>query len=54
MRDLLPPKLRKVEGVDFAGGYRSSKDTERVGGDFYDVHPPGEDAPETLAVLGGV
>ncbi|MFE7435512.1 PP2C family protein-serine/threonine phosphatase [Streptomyces tendae] len=54
MRELLPPTLRQLEGVDFAGGYRPSKDTERVGGDFYDVHPPGEDFPETLAVLGDV
>ncbi|MVO88564.1 SpoIIE family protein phosphatase [Streptomyces sp. p1417] len=54
MRELLPPTLRQVEGVEFAGGYRASADTERVGGDFYDVHPPGEDHPETLAVLGDV
>ncbi|MFH0521400.1 PP2C family protein-serine/threonine phosphatase [Streptomyces sp. M41] len=54
MRELLPPDLRHTEGVEFAGGYRPSKDTERVGGDFYDVHPPGEDFPETLAVLGDV
>ncbi|MEU9628932.1 SpoIIE family protein phosphatase [Streptomyces luteogriseus] len=54
MRELLPPTLRQTEGVEFAGGYRASKDTERVGGDFYDVHPPGEDSPETLVVLGDV
>lgn len=54
MRELLPPTLRQVEGVEFAGGYRASKDTERIGGDFYDVHPPGEDSPETLVVLGDV
>ncbi|MFC7814055.1 MULTISPECIES: PP2C family protein-serine/threonine phosphatase [unclassified Streptomyces] len=54
MRELLPPTLRQVEGVQFAGAYRPSKDTERVGGDFYDVHPPGDDFPETLAVLGDV
>jgi serine phosphatase RsbU (regulator of sigma subunit) len=54
MRELLPPALRQTEGVEFAGGYRASKDTERVGGDFYDVHPPGEDSPETLVVLGDV
>ncbi|MFI9613284.1 PP2C family protein-serine/threonine phosphatase [Streptomyces sp. NPDC052023] len=54
MRELLPPTLQQVEGVDFAGGYRPSRDTERVGGDFYDVHPPGDDFPETLAVLGDV
>ncbi|MFH9863977.1 PP2C family protein-serine/threonine phosphatase [Streptomyces sp. NPDC017202] len=54
MRELLPPTLRHVQGVEFAGGYRPSKDSERVGGDFYDVHPPTEDSPETLAVLGDV
>ncbi|MEW2614049.1 PP2C family protein-serine/threonine phosphatase [Streptomyces sp. NPDC047880] len=54
MRELLPPTLRQVEGVEFAGGYRASKDTERIGGDFYDVHPPTEDSPETLVVLGDV
>ncbi|MGM1079266.1 PP2C family protein-serine/threonine phosphatase [Streptomyces sp. H28] len=54
MRALLPPTLRHVEGTEFAGGYRASVDTDRVGGDFYDVHPPGEDCAETLAVLGDV
>ncbi|GAA2765728.1 PP2C family protein-serine/threonine phosphatase [Streptomyces paradoxus] len=54
MRELLPPTLRQVEGVEFAGGYRASRDTERIGGDFYDVHPPAEDSPETLVVLGDV
>ncbi|WP_455754517.1 SpoIIE family protein phosphatase [Streptomyces prasinus] len=54
MRALLPPSLRQVEGVEFAGGYRPSVDTDRIGGDFYDVHPPGEDSPETFAVLGDV
>ncbi|MEU3459559.1 PP2C family protein-serine/threonine phosphatase [Streptomyces sp. NPDC006733] len=54
MRELLPPTLRHVAGVDFAGGYRASEDTDRIGGDFYDVHPPGEDCPDTLAVLGDV
>ncbi|MFF7737007.1 SpoIIE family protein phosphatase [Streptomyces sp. NPDC007984] len=54
MRELLPPTLRQTEGVEFAGGYRASRDTERVGGDFYDVHPPAEDSPETLVVLGDV
>lgn len=54
MRDLLPPTLTHVHGVEFAGGYRAGLDSERVGGDFYDVHPgPGPD-DETLAVLGDV
>ncbi|MGW0927490.1 PP2C family protein-serine/threonine phosphatase [Streptomyces sp. NPDC002644] len=54
MRDLLPPTLRQVDGVEFAGGYRASVDTDRVGGDFYDVHPAGPDSGESLAVLGDV
>ncbi|MEU3661442.1 PP2C family protein-serine/threonine phosphatase [Streptomyces sp. NPDC032940] len=54
MRDLLPPALRQVKGVEFAGGYRASVDTDRVGGDFYDVHPASEDCPESLTVLGDV
>jgi serine phosphatase RsbU (regulator of sigma subunit) len=55
MRDLLPPVLRQVDGVDFAGGYRPSGDSERVGGDFYDVHPAAPDSDgESLAVLGDV
>ncbi|MBB2938986.1 hypothetical protein FHX82_006072 [Amycolatopsis bartoniae] len=52
MRELLPPALEQVSGVEFAGGYRPSQDSEHVGGDFYDVHP-GPDG-ETLAVLGDV
>ncbi|MFI6346103.1 PP2C family protein-serine/threonine phosphatase [Streptomyces sp. NPDC050560] len=54
MAELLPPTLRHVDGVDFAGGYRASKDTERVGGDFYDIHPGAEPDSETFAVLGDV
>ncbi|UCM91480.1 PP2C family protein-serine/threonine phosphatase [Streptomyces marincola] len=54
MRELLPPRLRRVNGVEFAGGYRPSRVTERVGGDFYDVHPGAGDEQESLAVLGDV
>ncbi|QKW25370.1 serine/threonine-protein phosphatase [Streptomyces seoulensis] len=54
MAELLPPSLRQVHGVEFAGGYRTSTDTERVGGDFYDVHPGAGPGDETLAVLGDV
>ncbi|ALE75194.1 serine/threonine protein phosphatase [Pseudonocardia sp. EC080625-04] len=54
MRELLPPTLQHVSGVDFAGGYRPSQDHERVGGDFYDVHAAAEESGETLAVLGDV
>lgn len=54
MQDLLPPALRTVHGVEYAGGYRSSADHERVGGDFYDVHPGAGPDEETLVVLGDV
>ncbi|MEU5690819.1 GAF domain-containing SpoIIE family protein phosphatase [Actinosynnema sp. NPDC020468] len=56
MRELLPPTLRDVGGIEFAGRYRPAGDTERVGGDFYDVHPvEREDGDaEALAVLGDV
>ncbi|WP_299532126.1 PP2C family protein-serine/threonine phosphatase [uncultured Streptomyces sp.] len=54
MRELLPPPLRQIAGVEYAGGYRASHDTERVGGDFYDVHPAIEEGGPTLAVLGDV
>lgn len=55
MRDLLPPRLEHTAGVDYAGGYRPAQDSERVGGDFYALHPA-DDATgrETLAVLGDV
>ncbi|WP_091390413.1 PP2C family protein-serine/threonine phosphatase [Amycolatopsis pretoriensis] len=55
MRELLPPTLEQRGGVDFAGRYRPARDGERIGGDFYDVHPAldtGDD--ESLAVLGDV
>lgn len=54
MRELLPPRLHPVHGVDFAGGYRASGRAERVGGDFYDVHPGAGPDDESLAVLGDV
>lgn len=54
MRELLPPTLRRVHGVEYAGGYRASVQTDRIGGDFYDVHPGGTEDQETLAVLGDV
>lgn len=54
MRDLLPPQLRPVHGIEFAGGYRASEDYEVVGGDFYDVHPAATPDGETLVVLGDV
>ncbi|MEU7057978.1 GAF domain-containing SpoIIE family protein phosphatase [Streptomyces sp. NPDC046197] len=54
MRELLPPTLTQVHGVEYAGSYRPSKDTERVGGDFYDVHPGADPSQESLVVLGDV
>ncbi|WP_459740566.1 PP2C family protein-serine/threonine phosphatase [Streptomyces sp. E-15] len=54
MRDLLPPALHTVHGVEYAGSYRASRDHERVGGDFFDVHPGAGPAEETLVVLGDV
>lgn len=54
MRELLPPALHQVSGVDFAGGYRPSEDHERIGGDFYDVHPAIADGAPSLVVLGDV
>ncbi|MFF9624654.1 PP2C family protein-serine/threonine phosphatase [Streptomyces griseosporeus] len=54
MRDLLPPRLSRVHGVDYAGGYRPAKDHEQVGGDFYDVHPAADADAETFVVLGDV
>nr|WP_261991483.1 PP2C family protein-serine/threonine phosphatase [Streptomyces sp. or43] len=54
MRDLLPPQLHRINGVEFAGGYRPAGATERVGGDFYDVHPGSTDTGASLVVLGDV
>ncbi|MFE1173075.1 PP2C family protein-serine/threonine phosphatase [Streptomyces sp. NPDC058773] len=54
MRELLPPPLQQVSGVELAGGYRASNDTDRVGGDFYDVHAGAGPDEESLIVLGDV
>ncbi|MFD9687191.1 PP2C family protein-serine/threonine phosphatase [Kitasatospora sp. NPDC059146] len=54
MRELLPPRLEHVAGTDYAAGYRASVDRDRIGGDFYDVHPATDPDGETLAVLGDV
>ncbi|MBB2989197.1 serine phosphatase RsbU (regulator of sigma subunit) [Mycolicibacterium iranicum] len=54
MRDLLPPQLHRLDGIELAGGYRASEDHEAIGGDFYDVHPPVKPGDETLVVLGDV
>ncbi|MFJ8331651.1 PP2C family protein-serine/threonine phosphatase [Streptomyces sp. NPDC094437] len=54
MRELLPPRLHDVHGVEFAGSCRPSGEGEHVGGDFYDVHPGTDAGQETLVVLGDV
>ncbi|WP_244177076.1 PP2C family protein-serine/threonine phosphatase [Streptomyces albus] len=56
MRELLPPVLHRTGGVEFAGGYRASSDSEQVGGDFYDVHPlpDGAGGEGFLVALGDV
>ncbi|MFE6286059.1 PP2C family protein-serine/threonine phosphatase [Streptomyces sp. NPDC057877] len=54
MEELLPPTLQQVDGVEFAGAYRASREIERIGGDFYDVHPMSGRDGDTLAVLGDV
>ncbi|MFE2055457.1 SpoIIE family protein phosphatase [Streptomyces sp. NPDC059446] len=54
MRDLLPPSLYRVNGVEFAGGYQPAAARDRVGGDFYDVHPGSTSEDASLAVLGDV
>ncbi|MFJ9539716.1 PP2C family protein-serine/threonine phosphatase [Streptomyces sp. NPDC101225] len=54
MRELLPPELHRISGVDFAGGYRPSADHERIGGDFYDVHPATVEGEASLVALGDV
>ncbi|WP_329472619.1 SpoIIE family protein phosphatase [Streptomyces sp. NBC_01723] len=53
-RDLLPPVLGPLRGVEYAGAYRAAQDADQVGGDFYDVHPGAADGDETLVVLGDV
>ncbi|WP_435971716.1 SpoIIE family protein phosphatase [Streptomyces sp. Qhu_M48] len=54
MRELLPPPLRRLNGVEIAGGYRPAEADERVGGDFYDVHPGSTPTDASLVVLGDV
>ncbi|MFR0357526.1 PP2C family protein-serine/threonine phosphatase [Streptomyces sediminimaris] len=54
MRELLPPSLHRISGVDFAGGYRPSADHERIGGDFYDVHPAPVEGDASFVTLGDV
>lgn len=53
-RELLPPVLHQLPGVELAARYRPASDTDRVGGDFYDVHPADTEDGESLVVLGDV
>ncbi|GAA4967847.1 hypothetical protein GCM10023238_39690 [Streptomyces heliomycini] len=54
MRELLPPTLESLHGVDYAGRYRAACDHERIGGDFYDVHPGGRRLAGDVRRLGDV
>lgn len=54
MRELLPPQLHRVHGIELAGAYRASENHEIIGGDFYDVHRAATPDEETLVVLGDV
>ncbi|MFD3513790.1 PP2C family protein-serine/threonine phosphatase [Streptomyces sp. NPDC058657] len=54
MRELLPPTLHHIAGVDYAGSYRPSQHHERIGGDFYDVHPATTEGEPSLVTLGDV
>lgn len=53
-QDLLPPELRRVDGVEYAGGHRPAHGEFRVGGDFFDIMPAAEEGGETHVVLGDV
>jgi serine phosphatase RsbU (regulator of sigma subunit) len=50
-RDLTPPRLPDLDGVEFATYYRVAFEQDALGGDFYDVH--GNDDGWT-AVMGDV
>jgi len=50
-RDLAPPSLPRLPGVEFASYYRVAFEHEALGGDFYDVHG---DADSWTAVVGDV
>lgn len=53
-RDLLPPSLGPVKGLELAGSYRPATDTLRIGGDFYDAYEATAPGGETTVVLGDV
>ncbi|WUV84548.1 serine/threonine-protein phosphatase [Streptomyces sp. NBC_01476] len=54
MRELMPPRLGHVGGVEFAADYRAARPGDRIGGDFYDLHPGPGPGAESLVVLGDV
>jgi hypothetical protein len=47
-RELTPPRLPELTGVEFATYYRVAYEQEALGGDFYDVH--GTDSAWTVVV----
>ncbi|MVO85641.1 SpoIIE family protein phosphatase [Streptomyces sp. p1417] len=53
-QDVLPPELRRIDGVEYAGGHRAAHGELEVGGDFFDISPAAEDGGETHVVLGDV
>ncbi|MBB1246146.1 serine/threonine-protein phosphatase [Streptomyces durbertensis] len=53
-RALLPPPLATVRGLDLAAAYRPALEADRIGGDFYDVHPAAAPGGETFLFLGDV
>jgi serine phosphatase RsbU (regulator of sigma subunit) len=52
--DLLPPELSQPDGVELIGSLQPSGDTQRIGGDFYDVLPPAGVTEHTVVALGDV
>ena len=50
-RDLTPPRLPDLDGVEFATYYRVAFEQDALGGDFYDVHGTDD---EWTAVMGDV
>ncbi|MGV9771389.1 PP2C family protein-serine/threonine phosphatase [Streptosporangium sp. NPDC003464] len=51
-RDLLPPALPALPGLELAGSLRAAQQAALIGGDFYDVFLPAPGEP--LVVLGDV
>lgn len=53
-KQLRPPRVGRIDEVDFAGRYQAATEPDRVGGDFYDVYPRSGTTAESVAVLGDV